>query len=232
MLLIIETAGVHMKIIICLIYCFLLMITTNNVDAHSANEYVMQCGDKLLISVYNHPELTKENGSDGNSDNTVMVAPNGKINLFLLGEVVAMGKTVSELTAELASRYKVYVNNPFVTINILELGSTKVYVLGEIGRQGVYELTKSHNLLDAIAAAQGFLSTSAKKNIFVIRAGEKEVSEKINLNELFLKGDKNKNIVLNTGDAVYITKNNKITIEKDVLPYLRGILTAQSLEDN
>lgn len=56
-----------------------------------------------------------------------------------------------------------YLVRPQVSVNILKLGTTRVYVLGEVKKPGLYELEKSHRVLDALGKAEGFTEKAAKK---------------------------------------------------------------------
>ena len=87
-------------------------------------------------------------------------------------------------------------------------------------------------MLDAISAAKGFSNESSKKRVVVIKRGRKEPVLIVNMLELLNKGNSTNNVLLDDGDLVYITNNNKFVFENDVLPYLRGILTYQNLEKN
>ena len=202
----------------------------SNASANAAtDEYVMCGGDQLQLTVYNHPDLSS---SDNSSLNQYIVRPDGRLSVPLIGDVDVNGKTVSQVTKEIAERLSEYIINPLVTINITKLGTTRVYVLGDVKRQGMYELEKSHNLLDALGRAEGFTETSAKKKVFVIRRGQQEPFLKVNINALLTKGDTSKNITLHEGDCVYLTGNGKIVFQKDILPFLSAWYMASEIKEN
>ncbi len=192
-------------------------------------DYIMCGGDQLQLTVYNHPDLSSPlNGTI----NPYIVRPDGKLAVPLIGDVDVNGKTVAQVTQEITNRLGEYVVNPLVTINIVKLGTTRVYVLGEVKKQGLYELDKSHNLLDALSKAEGFTEKSGKKKVMVIRRGEQEPFMKVNVNELFTKGDTSKNIVLNEGDCVYLSSNGKITFQRDILPFFSAIYMVSEVDEN
>jgi polysaccharide export outer membrane protein len=118
--------------------------------------------DVLDISVFKVPELTK----------TVQVADNGTINLPILGEVPAAGKTTQQverdLTAKLGARY---LQNPQVTVMIRENNSQHVTVQGAIEKPGVYPLKGKTTLLELVAMAGGFKDTS-DSTVLVLRNSE------------------------------------------------------------
>lgn len=196
-------------------------------DVQATDDYLMRGGDQLFITVYNHPDLSTQQGV-----NQYIVRPDGKLSMPLIGEIDVNNKSVAQVTHEISERLSEYLVNPQVTINVVELGTTRVYVLGEIQKQGAYELTKSHNLLDAVAAAGGFSEKTSKKNVFVIRRGEQEPFLKANLNDLLKKGDKSQNIALNEGDCVYLTSNGKISFARDIMPFISGVYMATEIHEN
>lgn len=74
------------------------------------------------------------------------------------------GKTVTEFTRQLEASLAEYLVRPQVSVNILKLGTTRVYVLGEV-KTGTVRAGKSHRVLDALGKAEGFTEKAAKENL-------------------------------------------------------------------
>ena len=125
----------------------------------AAEEYLMSPGDQLYIFVREFPDI---NGTASNSS-IYTVRPDGCLNFPLVGDIDTTGKTVKEFMAELKERLQEFVINPTISYNLQVLGTTRVLVLGEVKKAGLYELTKSHRVADALAAAGGFTEKAAKK---------------------------------------------------------------------
>lgn len=176
-------------------------------QAPGQGEYLMRSGDQLQIVVYGHDDLSTRPGV---SYTPYVVRPDGKLAMPLIGDVNCQNRTVPEVTQEITNRLAEYIIDPQVTINITKLGTTRVYVLGEVRQQGLYELEKSHNLLDAVAKAGGFSQKSAKRKVYVVRAGQNNIVAQVNMLDLLQSGQYQNNIVLNEGDCVYISSNHKI----------------------
>lgn len=193
------------------------------------NDYVMCSGDQLQIVVYGHPDLSTQLNAN---TTPYIVRPGGKLSFPLVGELDVNGKTVPQFTAELEGRLKEYLVDPRVSVNIMKLGSTRVYVFGEVKRPGLHELEKSHKLLDAIGKAEGFTEMAAKKKVFVIRQGQTEPLMKVNLNNFLTKGDLSQNVELQEGDCVYLTSNGKISFVKDIMPFLSGAYMISEIDQN
>lgn len=190
--------------------------TSANITA--AAEYVMSPGDSLQIYVLGHEDIS----SHGTNDSAYNIRPDGRISFPLIGEVNTTGMTVEDFTATLEQRLSRYIIEPEVSVNVAKLGTTRVFVLGEVHKAGMYELTKSHRVLDAIGAAGGFSDKSAKKNLFIIRGGDENNIEKVNFNKFLKKGDLKENLVLNEGDCIYLTSNHKISFSRDIMPWISG----------
>ena len=176
--------------------------------------YKLRGGDELNIRVHGYPELS----SPENGTTAYFVRPDGKFYMPLIGEVDALDRTVPDICQEIEARYARYLRDPIVDINVKQISKIRVYVLGQVERQGVYEFEKSPKLLEAIASAWGFVNKASRKNVFVIRAGEEVPCLKVDIRKL-LKGETTgQNIALKNGDCVYITSNHKIAFYRDIAP--------------
>ena len=187
------------------------------VNAQEATDYIMCPGDVLQVVVYGHEDLSTMAGNTQNSP--YVVRPDGRVSFPLIGDVETTGKTVTQFREEITSRFSKYIIEPQITVNVVKLGTTRVYVLGEIKKPGLYELEKSHRVIDALAKAEGFTEKAAKKNVFLVRAGSTEV-ERLNVNNFLTKADQKQNLVLNEGDCLYLTSNHKVIFSRDIMPFL------------
>ena len=204
-------------------------LTADAANAQNTTDYIMCPGDVLQVIVYGHEDLSTP--ANASNSSPYVVRPDGKVSFPLIGDVDVTGKTVAQFREELASRFSQYLVTPSISVNVMKLGTTRVYVLGEIKRPGLYELEKSHKVIDALAKAEGFTEKSGKKNVFLVRAGSTEV-EKLNINNFLTKGDQKGNVVLNEGDCLYLTSNHKILFSKDIMPFLTGAYYIQEIKNN
>ena len=179
--------------------------------AAAAEEYIMTPGDQLQIYVLGHPDISS---TRANTDSAYTVRPDGKLNFPLVGEIDVNGLTVFEFTNLLTKELSEYIINPKITVNVAKLGTTRVFVMGEVSKQGMYELTKSHRVMDALGAAGGFTQKAAKKDIYLVRnvGKEGENVQKLNILNYMRKGDISQNVVLQEGDCLYLTSNHKLTL--------------------
>jgi polysaccharide export outer membrane protein len=123
-----------------------------------AEEYKIGPLDVLDISVFQAPDLSK----------TVEVASNGTIDIPLLGETPAAGKSTYQLQRELNSKYGAkYLQNPQVTVVVKQFNSNRVTVSGAVNRPGVFPF-KGETLLQYIAMAGG-VTPEASSTVLVVR---------------------------------------------------------------
>lgn len=223
------------RIISILLFVFALMFA----NLVFAAEYIMCPGDQLDIIVMGVPEMSTGYTSSGTTtlvpttpQNKYVVRPDGKVSFQLIGEVDTTGLTVSQFTKVLQEKLAKYIVNPQVSVNIIQLGTTRVYVFGEVNKPGLYELQKSHNLLDAVGIANGFTKNAAKKNVFLIRRDKQNEPIKLNLNDLLTKGDVSQNYVLGEGDVVYLTSNGRIDFARDIAPIFSAAYYANKIKNN
>ena len=194
----------------------------------SAADYLMRPGDELYITVTQEPDLSNST----TNPNPFLVRPDGKVSFPMVGEIDAQGMTVAQFTDTLRNGLSKYIVNPDVAVNIAKLGTVRVYVFGEINRPGVYQLEKSHRVLDAIGAANGFNWDTAKKKIFLIHQDEPDKPVVINLNHILETGDMRQNYVMREGDVLYFTRNSRISFSRDIAPILTGAYMVSEIKNN
>jgi polysaccharide export outer membrane protein len=114
--------------------------------------------DVLDISVFQAPELSK----------TVQVAENGAIDLPLLGETPAAGRTAQELQRDLNAKLGAkYLQNPQTTVMVKEFNSSRVTVSGAVKNPGVFPY-KGESLHEFVTMAGG-LAFEANSTVIVLR---------------------------------------------------------------
>jgi len=163
--------------------------------AHDAS-YVIGNDDKLAISVWKEPDLTKD----------IPVRSDGKISLPLVGEIQAAGLTPLQLEAEISNRLKSYITVPEVTVIVEAINSKKYNMLGMVGRPGTYALTLSTTIMDAIAAAGGFKDFAKTKGVYILRRNADGTQTRLNFNyKEFIKGKNlSQNIKIEPDDTIIV----------------------------
>ncbi|MCQ4191480.1 polysaccharide biosynthesis/export family protein [Methylocystis suflitae] len=125
--------------------------------------YLVGPQDVLAIAVFQAPELTQ----------TVQVDENGVVNLPLLGEVPAAGKSPSRLEKEIQARLNArYMKSPQVTVFVKEYNSQRVTVEGAVKTPGVVTLRGDHTLMEVIAKSGGLDRATASSNVVIFRTAD------------------------------------------------------------
>ena len=200
------------RIVGSLFVLLLVLLWVTDVGAAISDDYRLGFGDVINIAF-------GASGYDtGLQDKEFAVRPDGKIAFPLIGEVQVEGLTVNELTQTINNLLSKYIKDPQVTLSFIKFRTIRVYVLGEVANPGVYEISKSHNLLDAIGSAGGFTKYANKKEVYVVHKSTSQY-QKADLNKLLKKGDLTQNYELGEGDVVYLTPNG-LSFLNEVLPYI------------
>jgi polysaccharide export outer membrane protein len=121
-------------------------------------QYRLYPGDELDVVVPSAPELNK----------TVTVQPDGRIMLPLVAPQMAAGRSAGELQQELSAAYSSQLLRPDVTV-VVRAQPLKIFVGGEVGKAGVYDMPGDMDALRAIVEAGGFLDTGKKSQVVIIR---------------------------------------------------------------
>ena len=174
------------------------------------DQYIIGPEDTLEVSVWRTPELSRE----------IMVRPDGRISLPLIGEVMAVGSTTAELRDEITEKLKVYKENPTVAIIVKAIKSYFFTVQGAIGGGGSAEgksgggkipLLSHTTLVQAIGLAGGLSPDAVRSRITIFRLGiNGEPPKKIvvNYEDIILRDGEN--IEIKPGDTIVVPSQTQI----------------------
>jgi polysaccharide export outer membrane protein len=133
------------------------------------------------------------------------VTPDGKISFPLIGEIVAQGRTVTDLKKAISDKLQNFVTAPEVTVIVQESRSRVIYTIGKVARPGPYPLAPDMTVIQALSAAGGFAEWADNKNILIIRREEgKETQLKFNYRDFTGGSDLGQNILLKPGDTIVV----------------------------
>ena len=169
-------------------------------------DYIIGPEDVLDIAVWKSPDLSR----------TVQVRPDGRISLPLIGDVVAVSQTSAQLTEEIATRLKAYMESPAVSIVVKEVNSYAIFVLGEVVKPGRYPLKSKTTLLQAVTLASGFTPVASRNKIVIFRfannEGEPLMKIKASFDDIVLRDGTNQNIELKPGDTIVVPSESMVVI--------------------
>ena len=123
----------------------------------------------------------------------------------MLNDVPAAGLTPEQLSATVIAAATKFIRDPGVTVLVKEVRSRKVYVVGEVGAPGVFQLGSEMNVLQALAQAGGLLEHANKSDIVVVRTVKgQEQRFKFNYNDVVRGKNTQQNIRLLPGDTILV----------------------------
>jgi polysaccharide export outer membrane protein len=168
-------------------------------SAEQRDDYAMGAGDVIRVQVFQNPDLTTE----------ARVSEGGMISYPLLGAIRVGGLSPTAVERLIAERLKSgnFLQNPQVTVNIVNFRSQQVSVLGNVNRPGRYPLeTTGMRLTEVLSLAGGVTPTGADEVVLVTRRGGAAQRIEVDLVELFASGDVSKDPALVAGDVLYVNR--------------------------
>lgn len=170
-------------------------------------QYRIGIGDVLQITVWDHPELTIPAGSQRSSqDSGNVVNENGDIYYPYIGYVQVAGKITQNIREEVTERLSAFLESPQVDVSVAAFRSQRIYVSGAVGTPGVYPLTNvPTRLVDAISHAGGLEENGDWRHVVLTRKGNDYL---LSLKDVFEKGNKYHNVLLQAGDVINVPLGN------------------------
>ena len=168
----------------------------------TTSSYVIGAGDALGISVYRAPELSMPG---------IPVRPDGRISIPLIPDIVAAGKTPTQLGKELEERLKEYVQDPIVTVMVTGFVGPferQVKVVGEATEPTAIPYRDSMTVLDVMIATRGLTRYAAGNSAKIVRRNEGRLEEiPVRLSDLIKNGDICQNVEMQPGDTLIIPQS-------------------------
>ena len=165
-----------------------------------SKEFLLGPEDVLEISVWRNQDLSR----------IVVVRPDGKISLPLIGDIQASGLNASQVAAKISARLAEFKENPNVSVSLKEVNSYFIFVLGEIQRPGKYPLKSYVTVLQGVSMAGGFLPFASPSQMQVIRNRTSENGKESQLripvpyNDLVAGKGGIGNFILKSGDTIVV----------------------------
>jgi polysaccharide export outer membrane protein len=164
-------------------------------------EYRIGAGDGLNVYVWNHPELSVN----------VQVRPDGLISTPLVENLVAAGKTPSELGRDVEGRLSEYVRSPKVNIIVtafVGVFSDQIRVVGQAAKPQSLPYRANMTVLDVMIEVGGLAPFAAGNRARIVREVDgKTVQIPVRLNDLLNDGDISANIAVQPGDVLIIPES-------------------------
>jgi len=163
------------------------------------SKYVIGPGDVLQIFVWRHEELST----------SLPVRPDGRISMPLVEDVVAVGRTPTELAREIEVQLAEYLRTPKVNIIVSSQGAAnQIQVVGNVRSPQSLAFRDGIRLLDVIVAVGGLDDFAAGNRSKIVRQIDGEPVEcKVRISDLMEDGDIEQNIYLYPGDVIVVPQS-------------------------
>ena len=162
------------------------------------SNYRIGPGDVLDIFVWRNPEISTK----------VPVRPDGKISTPLVEDMVAVGKTPSELARDMEEVLATYIKSPSVNVIVSEFKGTfaeQIRVVGQAANPQAIPYREGMTLLDVMIAVGGLGEFAAGNRAKLVRnENGRTVEYRVRLSDLLNDGDISQNVVVRPGDVLII----------------------------
>ena len=158
--------------------------------------YTLGPGDTIDIHVVGDQDLSR----------AVMIKPEGTIDLPLVGEVAAAGKTTSQLAADLTKRYSKYLVAPSITVAVREFRVDRIYILGQVNRPGEFQIRPGVGVLELLASAGGPTDRADLAKATIIRGKSQTID--LDLHAAIAKSQ-SPDVKLEPGDVLFVPAADK-----------------------
>jgi polysaccharide export outer membrane protein len=160
-------------------------------------EALLGAGDVVKISVYQNPDLTVDGAR---------ISETNQLNFPLIGNVVIGGLTVTAAEQKIAKllRDGGFVLRPQVTIQIGQIRSAVISILGQVGKPGRYPIeTVGAKVSEMVAAAGGVIPGGADVVTLVGTRNGRPIKLDIDLPAILQSGKAELDLEVQNGDVIY-----------------------------
>ena len=176
-------------------------------------------GDALDVAVPAAPELNR----------SVVVQPDGRITMPLVGAEMAAERTGAQLAATLSVAYARQLLDPRVEVSVRQSVPIRVFVGGEVGKPGVYDMPGDIDSLQAVLMAGGFLTSAEPHKVVIIRRGPDgaPMMRYVDLGAAVRHAPSTDTVPLRRFDVVFVPRSKISNLGLAVQQYLRDVIPVQ-----
>ena len=199
-----RTTQIRIMLLLCCVLVIQACTSTGKHEGKADNleavtsPYIIGAGDMLRIFVWGNTELSGE----------VPVRPDGRITTPLVEDIVASGKTPTQLAREMEKKLKRYMKKPVVTVTITQFVgryTEQIRVVGEVVNQRTLPYRESVTVLDVIISVGGLTEFAAGNRASIARTVNGQIKRiPVRLEDLLDSGDFAANIRMQPGDVLFV----------------------------
>lgn len=167
----------------------------------SVHDYLIGPGDTVNIIVWRNPEVSM----------SIPVRPDGKITTPLVEDLVAIGKTSTELARDIEKALAKFIQQPVVTVIVTGFSGPyeeQIRVIGQAAKPQALPYRKGMSLMDVLIAVGGITEFASGNKADIIRTVDgKQQKLNVRLNDLIKDGDISANVPVRPGDVLVIPQS-------------------------
>ena len=186
------------------------------------DNYRIQPGDQLDVAFYLNSEFNDE----------VVVRPDGKITLRLVGSIPAAGLTPDQLAKEVDTAYSSELRDPGASIHVKTMPSREVFVAGRVTKPGALPLEPGMTAMEAISDAGGYLDDASDNSVVLIRRDVCGTPHgtKLDLDAAAVSKDgSEENVALMPRDMLVVPRSKIGNVDLFVQQYIKNLIPIQPL---
>lgn len=191
----------------------------------TAPDYRLFKGDTVSLLVIGFP--------DGIGVNQFTVGKDGFVQLPYVGSVKFEGLTLDEAKKVIMDSLGQYLKIPDMSLMITNYGPRRVYVMGDVAKPGIIDMSIDNmNAYAALAAAGGWTSRGLSSGVQIMRVkGDTMYWRKLNMRSFAKRHDLTQNVVIEDGDMLYVPSSRGIKWQQDILPWFNAWALYKGLTD-
>ena len=169
--------------------------------AKGTRNYVIGPGDVLDIFVWQNPDLSQK---------AVPVRPDGRISTPLISNIMAAGRTPTQLAKAMDKALSQYIRSPRVTVIVERALSvlSQVQIIGQVVHPESIPYHEGMTVLDVVLAAGGLTPYAAGNDAKLERKVDGRVETlHVRLSNLLNKGELSQNLPVKPGDVLVVPES-------------------------
>ena len=157
--------------------------------------YTLLPGDTLRISVWKEPDMQRD----------IVVRPDGRFSFPLVGDVIAVNRTVTEIQDEMTASLERFIPEVVLTVSVTAALGNKIYVIGQVQQPGQFVVNPMVDVVQALAMAGGTTPFAAVNDILILRRVDgRQTVMTFKFGDVTKGRNLEQNIVLRAGDVVLV----------------------------
>ncbi|RPJ11302.1 MAG: polysaccharide biosynthesis protein, partial [Deltaproteobacteria bacterium] len=155
------------------------------------NDYTIGPGDSLRINMWGSVNARLEPEVDRN----------GEITIPKVGVIKVWGLSYAQAKEAINKAISRYFKGYEVNISLGNLRTIQVFVVGEIEAPGTYHISSMGTVINALSMGGGPTKNGSLRTVKLLKGGK--VVQEVDLYDMFLSGDRSRDIRLENGDTIF-----------------------------